>query len=359
LENNTIILDLVKRYFSLDERSINIFDKELSNRFIDDVYQNFGLDNQRKRIVIPKEKYEDFDQGWYYFKIYFDKFYSENKITYEDFISGKIGSRRLADEVASFYDDEPYVFDKSMKIGKVRLPKNKTLYLVLSCNFADWFLCSTAESWHSCLDLNSSYQSAYWANLPGLIIDKNRAMIYITDGTKKYYRGITVDKFISRTWVLLNDTNSICSVKEYPLGIMSGKMLNETFDTKIKCINFDFVSKYPLDFLYTKNGISIFPYLDRAKIKSIDKKYFIIGTNGGYGGSYGYKSDGSPFDGSQYNYENGLDDLIKENKEIINFCGIQYSCEECGIGLVEEDVHFGKNNETYCSSCFDELHPQL
>ena len=39
-------------------------------------------------------------------------------------------------------------------IGTKKMP-NKKLYLTFSLNFADWFLCSTAEKWKSCLNLES------------------------------------------------------------------------------------------------------------------------------------------------------------------------------------------------------------
>ena len=106
-----------------------------------------------------------------------------------------------------FYGDKvelDTIIKFNQSISEKRFPIGKELQIVLSLNFADWFLCSTAESWTSCLDLKSSHQSAFWASLPGLIIDKNRALVYITDGTKKEFCGITTDKFITRSWILLN-----------------------------------------------------------------------------------------------------------------------------------------------------------
>lgn len=359
MKNNSVILNLVKEHFSLDERSIHIFEECLKEPFIDPVYQSLGLEDFRKKILIQKKMYEKFDRGWIIFKYIFNDFYENSKVTYDNFNSGFIDGVKLSNKIIEHYSSRmthEYLMQTILQMNEKKLPKNKDLYLVLSLNFTDWFLCSTAEKWHSCLDLNSTYQSAFWAGLPGLITDKNRALVFLTDGEKKGYKGIITDRIISRTWVLLNEEDKLTYIKEYPFELLSDELISQTFGIETKKIDGDFISKYPLDFLYSKLGYSIFPYLDKSKLKTISGNHFIKGSLDSRGGLYGYQKDGTPYDGSPYNCEKGLNELIQEGKEIADYIGEQYSCEECGIGLTEDEVFYGADDTTYCETCFYEHH---
>ena len=163
-------------------------------------------------------------------------------ISYRTGISSKsisltINTKEIKERFENITDEfNAYISSILEQVGTKKMP-NKKLYLVLSCNFADWFLCSTAEDWNSCLALNSDCSYCYWAGLPGLIGDKNRAMIYITDGVKKNYNGIEVDRIIARSWLLTmrrgkskESLTEITFVKTYPSGInlkdIASKLLN-------------------------------------------------------------------------------------------------------------------------------------
>lgn len=357
MSNNSIIISLVEKHFSLEEESLDRFKERINNTFVDPIYSNLGLNDLRKKIKILPEEYEMFDEGWSLFKTLYSEFYEKYKISYDEFSSGLCEGTKLSKKIILFYRDTTSdlfysIAEKNSRIGKKRLPKIKDLYIVLSINFADWFLCSTSEDWSSCIDLESTYQSSFWSGLPGLVIDKNRALFYLTDGVKKEYNGIKTDRFISRTWALLDKNDCINTIKEYPLSIISNILLKSKFG-KVLEITPDFVSKYPLDFLYNKRGYSIFPYLDKSKIKKIRNEYYIAGSDI-HGGLYGYDKLGSPYDGSPYNCEYGLGSLIEKDIEIDYFCGEQYSCEECGIGLTEDEVYFDKADHSYCEDCFYE-----
>ena len=356
MSNKSNVVSLVAKHFSLNPESLKRFKENIENPFVDPIYQSLGLDNLRKKIKLSPSDYVKYDNGWAKFKILFPEFCNKTLISYEDFHSGLYKGRKLFREIISFYNkkdplEQVKIKVNLIKIGEYKLPKVKDLYLVLSLNFVDWFLCSTAENWHSCLNLNSDYQSAFWSGLPGLIIDKNRAMIYLTDGEEKEYRGIKTDRLISRTWGILSEYDSINTIKEYPINIISNTLLVDNFKN-IKEINKSFKSKHPIDFLFNKSGYSIFPYLDKSKL---DKDHFIIGTDG-HGGLFGIDIKGNPYDGTPYNCEYGLDHLIKRNQEINDYCGEQYSCCECGIGLIEDEVYYDEGFvDQYCESCFQEL----
>ena len=177
-------------------------------------------------------------------------------------------------------------------IGTKKIP-NRKLYLVFSLNFTDWFLCSTAESWSSCMDLESDCDLCYWAGLPGLITDKNRALIYITDGTKKNYHDIVADKMISRSWLLImkrgigkKSSTEITFAKEYPISTglkeIASKLLNinifhseDQFNEPKK-----YRSRYYFDLLFHKHSnnkkIVTDVYKDTTKVyvKKDNKKKF-------------------------------------------------------------------------------------
>ena len=96
---------------------------------------------------------------------------------------------------------EEHLYDINNK--KIPFNANKSYEVVITANYADWFLCSTAESWGSCTNMESSYSQAYWFGQPSVIGDRNRIMIYITDGRQKEYCGIRIDRIIARSWIHL------------------------------------------------------------------------------------------------------------------------------------------------------------
>ena len=120
------------------------------------------------------------------------------------------------------------------KIGENKAPTRK-LNLVISLNFADWFLCSTGEEWTSCLNLDSPYDCCYWKGLPGLIEDKNRCMVFLTDGTRKNFHGIETYHIVARTWALLVRTNKNPEIK---LNIIRGYPNSFGFDYLVNQLGF-------------------------------------------------------------------------------------------------------------------------
>jgi|WetSurMetagenome_2_1015567.scaffolds.fasta_scaffold15322_6 hypothetical protein len=266
---------------------------------------------------------------------------------------------------------------KMDEVGYRKLPA-KEMYMVFSLNFADWFLCSTAEKWSSCISLESSYERVFWSGLPNLIGDKNRALLYITTGEQKEYNGIKVDKIIERSWVTLIRSKSgesknktfMMFVREYP-----GKMGLESFAEKILNLKFvdydfgsDFVGRYNFEMLWHKvtkdkelfNSI----YFDNFNVKVAHKNlatFFKSGTFGRYvqgGGNTCLvrKNDKVKVSESGLFYEGGLSRLIhgkvrkhedSKNKitEVANFYegNENYECyydREDGYGEENEEEDF-------------------
>lgn len=163
-------------------------------------------------------------------------------------------------------------------IGTYKVPKRDKLEFVVSLNPVDWLLCSTEESWSSCLNIKSGY--LYWVGLPSLIGDKNRALVYLTDGNKKYFNGMVVDKLLSRSWVLLareKKTNRLLLdfAREYPnvLGLrqlvkqyIPIPILEEERDDNKKYVGRYYIESINLEAGYDKLEVFSSIYLDSGFI---------------------------------------------------------------------------------------------
>ena len=188
-------------------------------------------------------------------------------------------------------------------IGTFKMPK-KNLQLVVSLNPIDWFLCSTRESWSSCLDLEN-HGDVFWQGLPSMIGDKNRAMVYLTTGDKKDFHGIQVDKVISRSWTLLmrskeDNKTHYHFVREYPGHIGLKTLLEEVtgihFSDKEEIINKykskKVVSRYYVEMLLDKQDNFSIIYMDTTafKVAKKNKAKYEYGSYGYYkmngGGNY-------------------------------------------------------------------------
>lgn len=235
----------------------------------------------------------------------------------------------------------------SNTIGSLKI-SNKPLQLVLSCNFADWFLASTGETWESCISLESTYDTCQWAGLPGLITDKNRALLYLTDGTKKNYLGIETDKIISRSWLLLarngvrkKSKTYIHFVGEYPsdteiLDEFAQKFIfKEDYEIHTKDEKWNGRSRYYFEMLFHKHKkkkINFLSYIfsDTSIIK-IGKKSKCKNQKNTYAYHFfDLEESGKThivlenniykkYEHVHFSYENGLKCLVKNKQEIIDF----------------------------------------
>ena len=248
----------------------------------------------------------------------------------------------LIQEIIKYYMD---------KIGASKIAKSSDgLELVISRNFADWFMCSTAESWSSCLNFESEFP--YWSGLPGLIVDSSRVLAYITDGQRKSAYGIEVDKFISRTWIIQDREDVFNHLRWYPSKMFKNKILRRY--SKLRVPEFrehDWISKLPLDLLYHKDKIgSCFIYQDMSDWHIRENEVYIIGSDEG---CFSFIEEGkypTIIEEDHFNYEDGLQELIDNNKEIINID--KFRCYECGTRLNEDEV-FSSEYENYCEDCYN------
>jgi hypothetical protein len=284
-KNKVKIYNLVKKHFSLTNKSLKLFRHRLFfEPHFNEMYKRLANDKipDDLRIRIPiKEKDTSFslkntDKGWIIFRnfLYEHLFDIYNLIEYSDFRKNKIKIKNqelklfkyvksefikkisssfndhgvycnvrnhLSDTINSYYvtnidKAEKFINEVFNLIGKNSIPKKNDLELVISLNFADWFLCSTGESWSTCLNLEGS---GYWLGLPGLIGDKNLALVYITNGVKKERFDIKVDSIIARGWIYTGRRNKKEEIfyigRTYPIEVDFKEIMKNIFQHEIFC----------------------------------------------------------------------------------------------------------------------------
>ena len=401
LNNIKLISTIVENHFGLTKNSFDFFNKELNNTTLDPYFQDLFAEHKstdlRVRYKIPQEICSTIDNGWKYFVISFFKFIEKYDFNYSNFITNKItiekNSIKTRKALISFYTqpDNFMAFRKDLyskmsadlrnqevrdwetkkivtpnivqaitdyidsilnTVSQRCLPKIE-IQLVLTCNFADWFLCSTAESWKSCLNLESEFHTSYWAGLPGLLGDKNRCMLYITDGTKKTYQGITVDKIIARSWGLLSDANFLSIIKPYPLAdIFDAPMVSTLTNLKTKTLtSTEFISKNPVELLYLDDirTPSSFIYQDNSGFT--EDLYIKVLQSGFYSFINGQLRRGEAI----INYTSGLINLIQRKESLKQYIIKKLTCLHCGH-TSEAVKTFMVDGQSYtlCPTCLKE-----
>lgn len=393
-KNNEIISAFVKKHWPFKEKSHTLFEKRIKTLETDEFYLNLLKEKQsldgRIRYTIPDDKMKFFDKGWDKFQTCFSPFIEYFDVKYINFRTNKIaikknevklrkaiilyystistyqGSRICGIDNGSIFQNEKNEETKNYQmkklerkvdaylddIGTKSFPKNKSLELVISLNFADWFMCSTGQQWTSCLSLNSTYSYAYWAGLPGLIVDPNRSMLYITDGTKKKEYGIEVDNVISRTWLLLNENNNLGTVVWYPQEFVSNNFLENITGLKFVSYEDGIGSKNPInEMLYYKNEKSCFIYQDNYYIHN--DMFQRPGGSGHY-----YRKDnekGSFTQEDVFDYTGSMAGLIEGDKLQHFYADERGSyCSHCDEFISEGDENY-INDEPYCETCYNEL----
>jgi hypothetical protein len=409
LKNKFRIYNIVKNNFGLAEESLKLFRFRLFQEpHIAPEYAKIlegSKDPLRLRVDITGHLnfLEDMDSGWREFRRQFAPFIFHYKMTYSDFRENKVRinkqEMKIQKALVSYYATAKSTGDRwehhhskgciqshMESIGKCKLSNKKKTELVLSLNFADWFLCSTKETWGSCLNLESDYESTFWSGLPGLIGDKNRAMLYLTDGIKKNYHGIEVDRIMSRSWILTvrpkvknshreDRSNSMfLKVGEYPtrmgLDNMAEKLWNMKWwgENERRKYEGNFISRYYLEYLFHQGercpqGKTSYIYQDNTsnKLGKKNKGKISPGKMGylrpGGGNINRWTMNGQAESSSLLYYTGGLGNLIENDRHLmendLNYSSNSYCCG-CDCELYDEDIYHDDNNNIYCEDCYNE-----
>jgi len=106
------------------------------------------------------------------------------------------------------------------------------------------------------------------------IIDKNRALLYLTDKKEKKYLGLTADRIITRTWLLLDKQNKLNLIRNYPNDMFAKKNISKIFNEfKFSMIENNFESKYDLDLLFSKKNMSVYIFQDFTTFSKEGNKF--------------------------------------------------------------------------------------
>lgn len=114
-----------------------------------------------------------------------------------------------------------------------KIHKKSDIKCCLSLNYADWLLASTKNSWSSCFNLEDD--RGYWRGLAGIIDDRNRLLIFFTDGKEKEFHGIKSFNMIERCWGFIS--RPIDKSEGYKLHLMRVYPDSRNYD-------FSFISPY-------------------------------------------------------------------------------------------------------------------
>jgi hypothetical protein len=237
------------------------------------------------------------------------------------------------------------------KIGEYSYSKKKKGALVLSCNFADWFLSSTKENWTSCFNIEDGY---FWYAVPGLIGDSNRSMLYVTNGSSKEFEGIVTERFKLRTWVILDENNGKNIVGFYPQRdsytlekikkITGDNSYEETRQGEIKD------GKRPIVPIFFKSGVYSTTSQDATKMEKKGES-LILKIGNGAGTQYFGKSlntlNSNIVSVNRISYHNANSKMTASNIFKLKVC-------KCG----NSDALIEKGENYYCKKCFDEKYVQ-
>jgi hypothetical protein len=349
-------IEINKNFFKF-KKAIYKFCIDKMFKLIDDVVSLYTQDVTIKNYAYDKRRYisrffpsvisREIDSVLYnYIYYYLTEEYNEAKI-YKSYIEDNVD--RAVNNVWRDVSNQKLSSD--------------SLKIVITFSYADWFMCSTNESWGSCLALTGS-SANYWYGLPGLIGDKNRVMIYITRGDEKEYRGIKTHHYLYRTWALLDGKNRVNIVRWFPKEDLHNKAIYDFLQKETGLFfnidnlpnNHDFQSKHEVELIWNTDGYSMFPYQDYTDWTEGDETFIISGDSGML---YKEKRSSSRIVLSDelysYNAFSSLGDLIERNTNVCDARDEGHICEVCGDRFdYEHELIEVPSGELMCSSCFHE-----
>ena len=319
--NRQKYLDLVKDCWNFDDESMSYIEKRLSDEWepVPELKKLIGINGSKyedQRIIFDLDMsnenvqsfFESNDDSYRMFKGRFAavirrlnsqyncpigyKEFIENRVVFKKNITKikKVFETVYAEFPSAFEADASRDYDKTVcanfivkefeRIGSCKKSAKK-LQFVISFNPIDWLMSSTGENWSSCFNINNTsgggYQ--YCLGLPFLCGDKNRMLLYITDGSTKECMGIQAHHYQTRTWCILNETDSFNIVKWYPNDTIGVKPVNSiTGLSTFKDRDSFTKGKYPIDVLSTRKGAVIGVYSDMGRLKAKDDKLWLIGN---------------------------------------------------------------------------------
>lgn len=332
--------------FGYSGLALERFKRKIDQQDISPVYKKIIKEDKRFIIKIENEDKETLDSGWNLFKTSFYPFCLTFKINYENFFNNsfifKKQSKKLFKACKEFSKEVKDIDKVFEKISALSLPK-KDLFLILSVNLNDFILCSTKNSWTSCLNLESG---TFWSSISGFLIDKNRSMIYLSDLQEKEFEGINSYKMYNRGWGLLDDKGNINVNIYYPLRAdFNTDLLSKIFGFKIVTQDNFFKSKYSIKPIFNDNKVFLYGFQDYTKFSLENKKFFLKD----YNKSGCFDIAKNFVNNNEIDKHENIYNLPEDIYEVNSLSQCYFmKCEICGK---KEYSNIFLNNKVYCKEC--------
>ena len=397
--NKKRVVEIVRKYFGYTNETKDLFEKLYDDResSVNVEYKDFMLENDGADFKVRRKLDETalgkIDSGFILFKLNFPSFVRFYNITYQNFRDWKIEINKnlfklqkalvnyysnidnkvfyasdvmLERDVDMFRSHEYSETDINAKLKRIqeriserKLPGNN-LELVISFDFADWLLCSSSESWTSCLNLNSNYGACFWHGLPALMGDPNRCYIYLTDGTKKSFHGIEVDRVIARAWGIMGEDDKIYLNKSYPTKNFSAQDVEYIFpefhfgSIEELAHKGSMLSKNPIVPFWMPDNLSDFIYSDLSTPRRNGKIEFGNISGGHWVFKKLSSGDKDVISEHHFRYERGLSLLIEKDVDIIANGGHHTlkKCKICGSVSTNQKM---TDDGYICNECYQKL----
>ena len=175
-------------------------------------------------------------------------------------------------------------FNITQEIISAKMLDMNKYKLYLSFNVFDWLLASSGETWHSCIDMASSY--AYGVGMLGMCGCPDWGMLLYTDGTTKTFGGIESYHLITRSWACYSDGNKFQLINWYPKDIRTTVDFSGCEDIKFALPggNFERRSKSEWEPIVFENGSLAWIYADINEFTPVEgsaKVYFKFNGHSG------------------------------------------------------------------------------
>ena len=390
-KNNEAFLEIIKKFWGFDDESYAFIKARLETDQFDSEYSKLlaGSKDQRIRWDIDflepalAKYYSENDSAYKMFMRKFGNIINRLRekeyiaIDYTAFMNNRIvykkNETKLKKVFEAAYLEDPryfradasvrdgveitpeivskYIVTSFEQIGTTKKPLKK-LQLVLSLNMCDWLLASTGGEISSCLNLEGG--NRYWSGLPFLAGDTNRAMLYITDGIKKEYEGITVDNAMTRSWVILTKDNKKSLVRWFMSEIIKDEAINNIVGGNDFQMGMKSSGKNEIIPLHLSSGLTTTIYMD-AGCWEPNKDYTKFIHTMSFKGCYQlFSEDLKPIRDVSFTRPFGGGDVswrISHFKSIgmaIDDCVPVTRCKSCG-----KKKMFSKSSNGICVSCFN------
>ena len=341
--------------FGYSGEALELFNKKIEENDIAPAYKKLMDENGRFITKIEIRNREDLDEGWKLFKSIFKSFCIKFEVDYLNFFSNNIliskQTKKLFKTCKEYYNNEVSKltnFNGTIEeafeiISAMSLPK-KELYMVLSVNLEDFILCSTKNPWTSCLNIENG---DFWSSLSGLFLDKNRAMLYVSDLSEKEYLGIKSLVMFNRSWVLLDSNEDFNVNISYPTKAnVNIDIVSKILCHPVKSLQEDFISRYEIKPILNDNKVFPFGFQDGTEFLTDGKTFRIKGST--KSGCYDIvKSFNNSYSIDRHDNIYYVSNKLKIGKSIAETFIVE--CEICGK---KESSNIFVNNTFLCKDCF-------